>query len=97
MRGWGRPYYQAGIFTQYAYEDTYPGQIGRVQADALIVQNARTFFVGDAPIIGGIDNQGFSNRWFKVAKETWRDVKNVDCLLDPKMNPLSSVAMLYSE
>ncbi len=97
MRGWGRPYFQAGIFTRYGYADIYPGSIPRVQADALIVQNARTFFVGNAPVVGGIDGQGFSKRWFAVAKETWEDVKNVDCLLGPDLQPLSSVAMLYSE
>ncbi len=97
MRGWGRPYFQAGIFTRYGYADIYPGSIPRVQADALIVQNARTFFVGNAPVVGGIDGQGFSKRWFAVAKETWEDVKNVDCLLGPDLQPLSSIAMLYSE
>ena len=97
MRGWARPYFQAGIFTQYGYVDTYPGSIPRVQADALIVQNARTFFVGNAPIISGLDGQGFSKRWFAVAKETWEDVKNVDCLLGPNIDPLLSTAMLYSE
>jgi len=96
MRGWGRPYFQAGAFTQYGYVDTYPGSIPRVQVDALIVQNARTFFVGNAPVIGGIDGQGFSKRWFAVAKETWEDVRNVDCLLGPQIQPLLSTAMLYS-
>jgi hypothetical protein len=95
MRGWGRPYYQAGIFTQQGYLDTYPGSIPRVQADALIVQNARTFFVGNAPIISGLDGQGFSKRWFQVAKETWEDVRNVDALLTG-LQPLYSTAMLYS-
>ncbi len=97
MRGWGRPYFQAGLFTRYGYTDTYPGTIPRVQADALIVQNARTFFVGNAPVLGGIDGQGYSKRWFEVAEETWEDVKNVDCLLGPDLDPLRSVAMLYSE
>ena len=97
MRGWARPYFQAGVFTQYGYVDTYPGSIPRVQANALIVQNARTFFVGNAPIISGLDGQGFSKRWFEVAKETWEDVRNVDCLLGPHIQPLLSTAMLYSE
>lgn len=97
MRGWGRPYFQAGVFTQYGYADTYPGSIPRVQVDALIVQNARTFFVGNAPVVTGIDGQGFSKRWFAVAKETWEDVRNVDCLLGPQIQPLLSTAMLYSE
>jgi len=95
MRGWGRPYYQAGIFTQQGYLDTYPGSIPRVQADALILQNARTFFVGNAPIVSDLDGQGFSKRWFEVAKETWGDVRNVDGLLKG-IEPLYSVGMLYS-
>jgi hypothetical protein len=97
MRGWGRPYFQAGLFTEYGYVDTYPGSIPRVQADALIVQNARTFFVGNAPVLGGLDRQGFSERWFDVAKVTWEDVKNVDRFLGPEIEPLMSTAMLYSE
>lgn len=95
MRGWGRPDYQAGIFTQQGYLDTYPGTIPRVQADALIVQNARTFFVGNAPIVSGLDKQGFSKRWFQVAKETWEDVRNVDSLLEG-IQPLYSTGMFYS-
>ncbi len=97
MRGWGRPYFQAGLFTEYGYVDTYPGSIPSVQADALIVQNARTFFVGNAPVVGGLDRQGFSERWFDVAKVTWEDVKNVDRFLGPDIKPLLSTAMLYSE
>jgi hypothetical protein len=95
MRGWGRPYYQAGIFTQQGYLDMYPGSIPRVQADALIVQNARTLFAGNAPIVSGLDGQGFSKRWFAVAKETWEDVRNVDSLLQG-VEPLCSTGMLYS-
>ena len=59
-RGWDRPNYQGGVFSQFGYADTYPGSIARVQADSLIVQNARTFFVGNAPVIGGLDGQGYS-------------------------------------
>jgi hypothetical protein len=95
-RGWGRPYYQAGVFTQFGYIDAYPGSIPRIQADALIVQNARTFFVGNAPVIGGLEGRGYCQRWFEVAKETWTDVRNVDCLL-PGVQPLLSSAVLYSE
>jgi hypothetical protein len=95
MRGWGRPHYQAGIFTRQGYLDTYPGVIPRVQADALMVQNARTFFVGNAPIVSDLDGQGFSKRWFAVAKETWEDVRNVDALLKG-IQPVLSTAMLYS-
>jgi hypothetical protein len=31
--------------------------------------------VGHAPIISGLDGQGFSKRWFEVAKETREDVR----------------------
>src|SRR5262249_3614013 len=89
------PYYQAGIFTRQGYLDTYPGSIPRVQADSLIVQNARTFFVGNAPIVSGLDGQGFSKRWFQVATDTWEDVKNVDSLLQG-IQPVYSPGMLYS-
>jgi hypothetical protein len=97
MRGRGRSNYQAGVFTDYGYSDMYPGDLARVQADALIVQNARTFFVGDAPVLSGIDGQGFSNRWFAVATDAWMDVKNVDCLLGPDLKPVLSAGVLYSE
>jgi len=96
MRGWGRPNYQAGVFSRQGYLDLYPGSIPRVLADGLILQNARTFFVGNAPIIGGLDGQGFSKRWFQVAKEHWEDVRNVDCLLEG-VEPLYSTAALYSD
>jgi len=96
MRGWGRPYYQAGVFTREGYMDRFPGGLSRVEANALIVQNARTFFVGNAPIISGLDGEGFSKRWFAVAKETWADVRHVDCLLGPGLQPVYSTAMLYS-
>jgi hypothetical protein len=96
MRGWGRPNYQAGVFTEYGYSDTYPGELACVQADALIVQNARTFFVGNAGVLSGIDGQGFSHRWFTVAKEAWKDVRKVDCLLGPDLQPLLSTAVFYS-
>jgi hypothetical protein len=97
MRGWGRPSYQAGVFTEYGYADAYPGDLARVQANALIVQNARTFFVGDAGVASGVDGQGFSNRWFAVARDAWADVMNVDCLLGPDLKPLLSTAVLYSD
>jgi hypothetical protein len=97
MRGWGRPNYQAGVFTDYGYSDTYPGDLARVQADALIVQNARTFFVGNAGVVSGIDGQGFSNRWFSVATDAWADVRNVDCLLNADLKPLTSTAIFYSD
>jgi Hypothetical glycosyl hydrolase 6 len=97
MRGWGRPDYQAGVFSQQGYLDTYPGSIPRVKADGLIVQNARVFIVGNAPVIGGLDGEGFSKRWFRVAKDTWTDVRGVDHLLGDDITPLFSTAMLYSE
>jgi len=96
MRGWERPDYQAGVFSQQGYLDTFPGSILRIQADALIVQNARTFIVGNAPIISGLDGQGFSKRWFAVAKETWADISQVDYLLGG-VQPVLSTAMLYSD
>ena len=96
MRGWGRPDYQAGVFSQQGYLDTFPGSIPRIQADALIVQNARTFIVGNAPIISDLDGQGFSRRWFAVAKETWADISHVDSLLEG-VRPVLSTAMLYSD
>ena len=96
MRGWGRPDYQAGVFSRQGYLDTFPGSVPRVKADALIVQNARTFIVGNAPIIGHLDGQGFSKRWFEVATETWEDVRNVDAALEG-VSPVTSAAVLYSE
>lgn len=95
MRGYARPDYQAGVFSKQGYLDLYPGSIPRVKADALMVQNARTFIVGNAPIISDLDGQGFSKRWFAVAKETWADVSNVDSLLEG-VQPVLSTAMLYS-
>ncbi len=96
MRGWNRPDYQAGIFSRQGYLDTYPGQIPRTLAAGLIAQNARTFIVGNAPIITGLDGQGFSKRWFEVAKETWADVRNVDALMEG-VEPVTSLAVLYSQ
>ena len=96
MRGWGRPDYQAGVFSRQGYLDTFPGAIPRVKADGLMLQNARTFIVGNAPIIGNLDGQGFSKRWFKVARETWEDLSGVDAALED-VQPLYSTAALYSE
>ena len=95
-RGWGRPDYQAGVFTHHPYVDAYPSAIPRIQADALIVQNARSFIVGNAPVIGGMEGCGFSPRWFQVAREHWEDVRNVDCLLG-ELEPVCSGAVLFSE
>jgi hypothetical protein len=95
-RGWGRPDYQAGVFSEFGYLDTYPGSIPRVQAASLLAQNARTFFVGNAAVVGGLDGHGYSQRWFDVAKENWTDARSVDCLL-PGLEPLYSSAVLFSE
>lgn len=97
MRGWNRPYYQGAIFSEQGYIDTYPGTMCRVSVDALMLQNCRTFFVGNAPIVNGLDREGFSKRWFDVARETWNDARNVDCLLGPKIQPVYSTAMLFSD
>jgi hypothetical protein len=96
-RGWARPDYQGGVFSQFGYMDTYPASIARVQADSLIVQNSRTFFVGNAPVIGGLDGIGYSKRWFGVARENWEDVRNVECLLPGLGEPIYSAAVLFSE
>jgi len=95
MRGFGRPDYQAGTFSRQGYLDLYPGSIARVQTDALIVQNARTFFVGNAPVVSDLDGEGFSKRWFAVAKENWADVRNVDARL-AGIQPVLSTAVWYS-
>jgi hypothetical protein len=83
------------VWLRYGYEDNRPGSMTRVQADALLLQNARTFLIGGAPITNGLDGQGFSRRWLQTAKETWEDVRNVDCLLKG-VQPLYSTGMLYS-
>ena len=59
IRGWGRPDYQAGFYTSYGFMDTYPGNLGRVKADTRLVQNARVFFIGDAPLIPDLDGHGY--------------------------------------
>ncbi len=96
IRGWGRPDYQAGFYTSYGFMDTYPANLGRVKADTRIVQNARVFFIGDAPLIPNLDGQGFSRRNMALARETFEDVKEVSHLLEGTA-PLYSTAMLYSE
>ncbi|HZP00249.1 MAG TPA: alpha-amylase family protein [Terriglobia bacterium] len=96
MRGWGRPRYQAGIFTWAPYVDSVPERPFRVETDALILQNSRVFFVGETPLVAHIDGKGFATRWFVRAKEAFADVRNVDCLLDG-IEPVPSSAMLYSE
>jgi hypothetical protein len=96
MRGWGRPGYQAGIFTWAPYLDSVPETPFRVQTDALILQNSRVFFVGETPLVAHIDGKGFATRWFVRAKEAFADVRNIDCLLEG-IEPVPSSAMLYSE
>ncbi len=96
MRGWGRPRYQAGVFTWAPYIDSVPETPLRVQTDALILQNSRVFFVGETPLVAHIDGEGFATRWFSRAKEAFADVRNVDSLLEG-IEPVASSAMLYSE
>jgi len=96
MRGWGRPRYQGGIFTWWPYVDSVPKSPLRVGIDSLILQNTRTFFIGETPLVAHIDGKGFATRWFVRAKEAFADVRNVDCLLEG-IEPVSSSAMLYSE
>lgn len=96
MRGWGRPDFQAGVFSRQGYLDTYSGALPRVKADALLLQNARVFIVGNAPIVGDLDGGGYSKRWFSVAKETWEDVRNLDALMEGS-EPVLSTAVLYSQ
>jgi hypothetical protein len=96
LRGWGRPYFQAGVWDWNDYIDINRGSITRVRADALIVQNARTFYIGEAPMVSGMDRgQGYAHRWFDIGKEAWQDVRNVDCLLEG-IEPVTSTMMLYS-
>ncbi len=96
MRGWGRPDYQAGIFTWAPYLDSVPETPLRVETDSLILQNSRAFFVGETPLVAHIDGKGFATRWFVRAKEAFADVRNVDCLLEG-IEPVYSSLMLYSE
>jgi hypothetical protein len=96
MRGWGRPRYQAGIFTWAPYLDSVPESPLRVETDALILQNSRVFFVGETPLVAHIDGEGFATRWFVRAKEAFADIRNVDALFEG-IEPVTSSAMLYSE
>ena len=96
MRGWGRPNYQAGIFTWAPYLDSVPETPLRVETDSLILQNSRVFFVGETPLVAHVDGKDFATRWFVRAKEAFADVRNVDCLLEG-IEPVCSSLMLYSE
>jgi len=96
MRGWGRSAYQAGAFTLWPYIDELPVTPFRVQVDALILQNARVFFVGEAPLVAHLDGRNFSTRWFERVGEAFADVRNVDCLFEG-IEPVYSTAMFYSE
>jgi hypothetical protein len=96
LRGWGRPDYQAGIFTMEPYYDSLPESPFRVQTDALLLQNARPFFVGESPLVSNLDGVNYSVRWFDRAREAFADVRNVDCLL-PGAQPVLSSAALYSQ
>jgi len=97
LRGWGRPDYQAGVWNAYDYVDTNRAAVTRVQANSLLVQNARTFFIGEAPMVSGSNGgKGYSDRWFNIATDAWQDVRNVDCLLEGA-EPVLSAAVLYSQ
>jgi hypothetical protein len=96
LRGWGRPDYQAGIFTLAPYYDSLPEAPFRVQADALLVQNSRVFFVGETPLVSDLDGVNYSVRWFDRARQAFSDVRNVNCLL-PGIQPVLSSAALYSQ
>ncbi len=96
LRGWGRRYFQAGFWNWNDYVDINRAALTRVRADGLILQNARTFYIGEAPMVTGLDHgQGFAHRWFDIGKEAWQDVRNVDCLLEG-IEPVTSTMMLYS-
>ena len=96
LRGWGRPNYQAGVFNWRDYIDRNSGSILRVRANAIALQNARTFFVGEAPMVSGLEGgRGYPQRWFDMATEAWQDVRNVDSLFDG-IQPVLSSMMLYS-
>lgn len=96
MRGWGKPNPQGGVFTKQGYVDIYPPAVARVKADAMLVQNCRVFFVGNSPVLSGIDSQGFSTRWFHVATEAFADLRNVDCLMKD-LEPVCGTVLLFSE
>ncbi len=97
LRGWGRPDYQAGVWNAYDYVDTNRSAVTRVYADALLVQNARTFYIGEAPMVSGMNGgKGYSDRWFNIARDAWQDVRNIDCLLEGA-EPVLSSAVLYSQ
>ncbi len=97
LRGWGRPDFQAGVWNAYDYVDTNRSAVSRVRADALLVQNARTFYIGEAPMVSGMNGgKGYSDRWFNIAKDAWQDVRNIDCLLEGA-EPVLSSAVLYSQ
>ena len=96
LRGWGRPDYQAGVFEWRDYVDPTSGSVLRVRADAIMLQNARVFFVGECPMVSGIEGgRGWVRHWFDSATEAWQDVRNVDCLLEG-IQPVTSSMMFYS-
>ncbi len=60
LRGWGRPDAQAGVFNWHDCADINRGSTLRVRSNALVLQNTRVFFVGEEPMISGVENgQGF--------------------------------------
>ncbi len=75
LRGWGRPDYQAGVFNWRDYADRNSGGKLRVQADAIAMQNARVFFVGEAPMVSGIEG----GRGYTHAGSTWPRKPGATC------------------
>ena len=97
LRGWNRSDFQAGIWNWYPYVDQNPGSLARVRTVALLLQNARTFFIGETPFVSGLDDgQGYSESWFRTAKGAWDDARNVDCLLEG-VEPVLSSAVFYCQ
>ncbi len=74
MRGWGRPDYQAGVFSQQGYLDTYPGDFRASRPTRLCYKMLASSLSGTR-LSWAASMVGFSKRWFSVAKETWEDVR----------------------
>ncbi len=61
------------------------------------LQNARNFFVGEAPMISGYGGgSGYVQGWFDSGRRGWQDLRKVDGLLEDLGDPVTSMAMLYS-
>ena len=97
IRGWGRPNYQSGAFDWRDDVDRNSPAVLRVRSNALTLENARNFFVGEAPLISGYNHgRGWVQGWFDMAEAAWHDLRNVDGLLDDLREPVTSMAMLLS-